>query len=333
MTLTPDHSNEGDGLGEAVAMLASLRQLAEAPVSGVMLIAGRKDEEPEVSQLEPTQRALPVLNEVVRTAIAAFTNSEVIDYGPATTTSDGQIMWITTDSVPLLRAIADESADLAGVPSFDPSRTKLSRLQLAAMRVVDDTASAVFIQALRGNQIVAQSRRIGVMIRRGVIDLPPRGQMVLLNRGVAAVVMGDVAFFKDRAAFQRLFGYLEELRELADATFRSVTADLRILGLDQMAAAVSGSPAMLGKMASIQRKLDQYPQYRAALTMSNLLEFIRRHPECSVEVSGEDADTQLVYQNDPQHRFKILNVLDDDFLRSELTNLEYQANSKSAPIT
>jgi hypothetical protein len=56
----------GNGRGSAVAALATLAPLAEASVSGVMLIAGKKDEEPEVSQLVPTERALPVLNALVQ---------------------------------------------------------------------------------------------------------------------------------------------------------------------------------------------------------------------------------------------------------------------------
>ena len=99
-----------------------------------------------------------------------------------------------------------------------------------------------------------------------------------------------------------------------------------------MATVVTGSPAMLGKMASIQRKLDDYPQYRAALTMPNLVAFVRKHPECEVEIQGDGDAAQLVFRNDAQHRFKILKLLDDDYLRSQLTELNYEANSKSAPI-
>jgi hypothetical protein len=89
---------------------------------------------------------------------------------------------------------------------------------------------------------------------------------------------------------------------------------------------------MLGKVASIQRKLDTYPQYREALTMTKLKEFVETHPECGVEMTGDGDEASFVFRNDIQHRFKILKLLDDDFLRSELTRLEYEANSKSAPI-
>jgi len=66
--------------------------------------------------------------------------------------------------------------------------------------------------------------------------------------------------------------------------------------------------------------------------MARLLQFVQGHPECGVEIVGTGATAELAYRNDPQHRFKILKLLDDDYLRSELTRLEYEANSKSAPI-
>jgi hypothetical protein len=66
--------------------------------------------------------------------------------------------------------------------------------------------------------------------------------------------------------------------------------------------------------------------------MPRLLDFVRRHPEYQVDVSGAGDDARLVYRNDAQHRFKILKLLDDDYLHSQLTSLEYEANSKSAPL-
>jgi hypothetical protein len=133
-----------NGRDAAVTALGALVQLAAATVSGVMLIAQQKEEPPEISQLVPTERALPVLSEVVRTSVAILTDCEIIDYGPATSTADGQVMWIPVATAPLLKAIVDESADLAGMPLFDPAKAKLSNLQLAAMRAKANDSSAVF---------------------------------------------------------------------------------------------------------------------------------------------------------------------------------------------
>ena len=89
---------------------------------------------------------------------------------------------------------------------------------------------------------------------------------------------------------------------------------------------------MLGKMASIQRKLNQHPAYQAALTMDRLTAFVQTHPECEVEIAGEGDDVRFVFRTDAQHRYKILKLLDDDYLQSQLTTLNYATNSKSAPV-
>lgn len=283
--MSPDPLPEPAGPEAAVLALASLAKIADGEVRGVMLILQGNAAQPQVSQLRPTQKALPALNDVVSAAATSFADCELVEYEPATLCADGQLMWIGAAEVPLLKAIVDESADLANLPLFDPAKAKLANLQLAALRAEAGDASAVFIQSLRGNQIVAQSRRVGVIVRKGVIDLPPSGQILLFSKDVAAVVVGEIAVFRDRPSFQRLFGYLDELRQQAAATFEDVTADLKIAGSEQMALAVTGSPAMLGKMASIQRKLDKYPQYRKALTMPKLVAFVLAHPECGVERS------------------------------------------------
>jgi hypothetical protein len=154
----------------------------------------------------------------------------------------------------------------------------------------------------------------------------------MLNTHVTAIITNGLVFFRDRSGFQRLTGLLDGLREKASTTFDLIAANLRIDERDAMARAVTSTPAMLGKMASIQSKLDRYPGYREALTMPRLLKFVREHPECDVELDGEGDDAHLVFRNDIQHRFKILKLLDDDFLKSELTTLEYEANSKSDPL-
>lgn len=38
---------------------------------------------------------------------------------------------------------------------------------------------------------------------------------------------------------------------------------------------------------------------------------------------------RLVFQPDRENRWKLLKLLDDDFLKSDLTNTRYEANSKS----
>ncbi len=330
MTNTSSSASAGPAnTAGAVAALSVLPDMTAAHLSGVLLVSGQT--EPEVTQLQPTQRSSPVLVDVATAASNKYRECEVIEYGPAASTVGDQVMWMNLNDVPLLRVVLEDSEDLANLAQFDPGKTKMADIRMVAIRTEILGTAAVFVQALRGGQVVARSSRFGVLVKKGVIDVP-KEQILLLTTEVTAVVFENYVFFSDRAAFQRLFQLIAELQAQATATFQEITADLRIQGLETMLAAVTGHPSMLGKMASIQRKIDQYPQYKRAMTMANLLKFAREHPEYRVELSGDGDGAELVFRNDPQHRFKILKLLDDDHLRSELTTLEYEVNSKGLPV-
>jgi len=241
-------------------------------------------------------------------------------------------MWVDLQDVPLLKQVLTDSDDLANLPLFDPTPESIRNLRLAAIRAQVDSTVAVFVQWLQPNQVVARSTKYGFVLRRGVLEVPD-GEIVMLTGDVTAVVIGDYVFFRNRSAFQQLTGLLEELRRQASNTFAAITANLKIAGFDDMAVAVTKGTTMLAKVASIQRKLDRYPEYRLALTMPKLLRFVRAHPEYGVEIAGVGRGAKLVFRNDPQNRWKILKLLDDDYLTSELTTLGYEANSKSSPLT
>jgi Domain of unknown function (DUF4868) len=313
---------------EAIESLTQLDILKSGVVGSVVLVVNDNGSL-GFSRLRPTPRANPALNDVVQRAAGAYSKSTVIPYAPGSDAAEEQIMWLSIAQVSMVQSIASTLVDPANTPLFDPDKAPLDDLRLAAMRVTVDGATAVFLQSVQGDQIVAQSKRMSMIVRKGVVDVPPDGDVLLFNRTVDAVAVGRVVFFTSRPRFERLFGYLQEMQSKASATFASVTAHLRIDGIADMATAVIGSPAMLGKMSSIQSKLDKYPQYVAALTMPKLVDFVSKHPECGVEVNGAGNATQLVFKRDAQHRFKILKLLDDDYLNSQLTTLGYDANSKN----
>jgi hypothetical protein len=315
----------------ALQTLLSIPDLANHEISGVLLVLKNPDNEYSMAQLRPTKKATPALLQVGQSATNRYQDCEMIDYAPATDCVGKQIMWMALSDVPLLQSIIDDSADLANVDLFDPKKQKLAQSRLTAIRVDADTGPIVFIQSMAGSQVVARSTKIGVLLREGVIDVPS-GELVLLNEGVTAISAGQFVFFSNRASFQKLFGILEELRAQAEATFREVTGDLRIEGFEEMLAAVTSQTQMVSKMASIRSKIQQFPKYKEALTMPKLLAFVESHPECKVEVAGEGDEAKLVFRSDAQHRFKILKLLDDDYLRSELTTLGYESNSKGLPI-
>jgi hypothetical protein len=303
--------------------------MGSAHLAGLLVVSGHDPAEP--AHLQATNRAEPVISQIAAWASDKYRKCEVIDYGPGSVTVGSQVMWKPIGDIPLLTSILHDSGDLANLKPFNPGTTEIATVRLIAIRMEVDQAPVILIQAVKADHIVASSTRYGMLVRRGSIDVAS-SNILMLVRDVTAILFEEYVYFVKRPEFQRLFGLLEELRVQASATFGQITANLEIDGIEEMLKAVTGDVQMLGKMASIQRMINRYPRYRQAMTMPRLLPFIRSHPQCGVELSTDGDDAHLVFQTDVQHRFKILKLLDDDYLKSELTDFEYEANSKGLPI-
>ena len=327
MTVDAGRSSSPNDPATALAALAAIPQQFDP---ALLLVAQAPGEPPELAATRPTDRLASAFRAVVLDHAEKWRDRELIPYGPSTTVADGQLMWIPASDVPML-ATADIERDLADLPLFDPSPRFLRRLRLSALRVPAGGGYATLLRRLSPGQVLARSGKIPVIRRGDRMDLID-GDTILIDRQVDAIVVSGVALFTDRSAFQRVFGFLDDLRRQATQTFDAVAANLRIDGHEAMRAAVSGQPAMLGKMASIARKLREFPAYREAITMPRLVEFVLANPHTDVEITGKGASARLVFRADPQHRFKILKLLDDDYLQSHLTQLSYESNSKGMPL-
>lgn len=156
---------------------------------------------------------------------------------------------------------------------------------------------------------------------------------LVIDRGLRLIVLGDAAHrtvvMQSPAAYQAMFGALPELKKQAEQTYQASIGKLDIVDGDKLAEACRSDVNMMRKLVSIQAKLDR-PGYADAVTMPALLTFLKAHP--TIDVPVQDADgphPKLVFSSDAQHRWAILKLLDDDFLRSELTDITYEANSKT----
>ncbi len=296
----------------------------------LLAVAQTGADPPQLAAMRPTAGLAAALREVVSDHASDWTSRELVDYSPAASPADGQIMWVAAQDVPLL-AWSELDRDLADMELFDAKAGYAAHLRLTALRAPTPVGQATFYRELRPKSVLSRSDKIAIFRRGDRMDLLAESA-VLIDSGVDAIVVAGFALFVNRTVFQRVFGFLAEIRSQAATTFDEVTSNLAIDGLPALRAAATSQPAMLGKMSSIARKLRAYPAYRQAITMPKLVEFVRSHPHTGVEVSGQGASAKLVFRADAQHRFKILKLLDDDYLQSQLTQFEYESNSKGEPL-
>jgi hypothetical protein len=84
----------------------------------------------------------------------------------------------------------------------------------------------------------------------------------------------------------------------------------------------------MAKMSSIKRSMQSDPEYAAAMTMTNLIDYIENHPHVDIATVGQGRQRKLVFDPTPARRFQLLKLLDDNFLHSMLTERDYEAGSK-----
>lgn len=104
----------------------------------------------------------------------------------------------------------------------------------------------------------------------------------------------------------------------------TILAQIPISNADAFRAAGTGQMQMMSKLAQIARK-----PYLNRVTIEDLRRTIT---ECELEVQivEEDGQEKLLFEANPNKRWLILKMLDDDFLGSIMTDQKYAVNSKSA---
>jgi hypothetical protein len=85
---------------------------------------------------------------------------------------------------------------------------------------------------------------------------------------------------------------------------------------------------MIAKLRGIQTEMNASPAYANAMTMGKLVPFIKSNPQLQIDLEGPAGQEELVFHADVQRRWRILKLLDDDYLYSKLTEISYEANSK-----
>lgn len=318
---------DSDGLDGAFNNLRAVKD-AKDPRLDVIVTSEGVDGEPVGHRLllsrEPYEEFLAVAKETS----VRLCDKEPLAYLPGLALGDGQLMYLSTDRAATLEAV-QSVVDGGDVDNYNPRAEYVNKLGVLAATVAPTKETRItFYRRFEPSFRLERSKKLALVFSDGRYDRL-REEVLLFDRRFDAVVTSGIAMFTSKYTFEVAFGFLEELRLHAAAAFKTVTKGLRIKGMDDFEAACTSQPAMLAKMASIQRKVDEDPGYVESMSMPRIVAWVEEHPECGIEVEGLGDDAELVFRKDASHRFKILRLLDDDHVRSQLTNWTYESNSKS----
>jgi hypothetical protein len=191
--------------------------------------------------------------------------------------------------------------------------------------VVSPTARrhGVFFRAYSPKKELTRRAGFAALLSHGHYDKVDT-KIFLFDSEIDCFAWGGYLFIQNVAAFQRIFKYFAELRAKADETVTAILARVPIANADEFRAAGTGQVQMMSKLAQIARK-----PYLNQITMQNIRQTINEF-HLDVQIVQENGQERLLFEANPNRRWLILKLLDDDFLGSIMTNLKYEVNSKSA---
>jgi hypothetical protein len=268
------------------------------------------------------------LAEIAENTRTRLRKATPISYGPAVLIPPSHVMHVSQGSAAVLSAI-QTAVNTADVDAFDPRADYAKNVSMVAARFSTPDADAATFYRVADPLLQFTKNKIYSLVRRdGQYDRLEPADVLLMRSEFDVVVIAGHAFFFLKPTFERAFGFLDELKKASAATFDSVTSGLRITGLAELRAACTSQPQMMAKMASIRRSMDEDPGYAAAMAMPKLLAYIEANPAVNIEITGTGRNRSIVFSPTPATRFQIVKLLDDDYLRSVLTDRDYEAGSK-----
>lgn len=278
----------------------------------------------DVSRVEfATDLADAVTTDLVG-ALTRLLDRELMPYDPAYQPSGGQALVAALDEAPTLQRLH------AHVRTDDVPVDDITGGQVHAMahRLHREGALVAAYRVKGAGIATRRPRGLWALLPRDGVYARVDDEILYYEPRVDAWVVGDHVLFTARTTLERRLNAPSQAQAMARETFERATAHVAIVGADELATACASDPTMIAKMASLARTLDADPAYAELLTTEHLVEFVDANPQFGVRIGGTGDARRLVFEPSPQTRYRIVKLLADDFLRSDLTQRRYEAGSK-----
>jgi hypothetical protein len=239
-----------------------------------------------------------------------------------------EIAVTSLDQVPPLVAALDTIGSYKALTIFDPNGAVAEQVDLYVVAVQSDGATRYFLRKTSSKKRLKRTNRI-TAIWRGSVFETLEDDPVLFDSTFDAVVEPDDVYILNQDSFERSLGFLEAARREAETTVRQATAGLAIANKDEFINAVTSDLNMVSKTRAIAERV-QDPAYATRMTVANLIAVAHQHTDIELDwTQAADGSYQLQFHSDASRRWRILKVLDDDYVQSLVTDLVYESNSKN----
>lgn len=212
--------------------------------------------------------------------------------------------------------------NLAPLEAFSPSNAEiLKRLRYSVVILTSQTGErAYFFRVFTATNELEQKPGAALVFRNGMYSKVEE-KIFLFSEQIDCFVFQDTVFIINKRNFRSIFDLLERIQQEASNAADSLRRIVPIDNFEEFKEACCSQTTMADKLIEVSKR-----DYFTSLSVDKLTPIIDEF-SLNVELGADGAS--LVFDPRPAGRWHILRLLDDDYLRSSLTEHRYEANSKT----
>lgn len=237
-----------------------------------------------------------------------------------------EIEWQRLDALDPVAYMVGRLANLSAAAPFDDAdEAYKKRLSYwAAVLTHRDGRQAFFFRSFTAAAELSRKRGAALVSRHGTFSVVEEAIFVFDDQ-IDCFVFGDYVYVIRKRDFRRIFDQLTAVLKRAKKAARDLHAKVPIANFDEFEQACASDSRLADKVLAVRQR-DYFDQLSYQMLQPVITEFGLNIP--TTQVNGQ---TQLVFRTEPDQRFRILKLVDDDYLRSSMTNHRYEVNSKTDP--
>lgn len=256
------------------------------------------------------------------------TQRTAVAYTAGRTADRAELPHLPVEDVPQLAGAVRRIEDSTPPPVFVPGDSDEGhrpRLYAASFRA-DRGEWTHFIRHMSPRARLTQTNKILAAFTEGIFNRLET-EVVSFDQTFDGLISQGLLFMTNQAQIERGLAFVDEAGKAARLTLVTITGKLRIKNIDALLDAAATDINMISKIRGIAAKMAASTSYTDSMTMDRLLHFIGS-AQLEIDIEGDPGHEAIVFHPDPPRRWRILKLLDDDYLHSELTTIDYEANSK-----
>jgi len=242
-------------------------------------------------------------------------------YDPGYKPEPHEICTISLGEIPEIAQVIDDISGVDSIELFQAADDVIDSLRFYAVVVGTGGRRAIFLRSYSPKKELSRRGGFALMMRAGTYN-HIGSKVFLFDESVDCFAWDGVLYVNNVVQFQRIFQYFDQLRARADETLQQVARCIPISNLDVFRETCKASSLMAAKLSAIAKK-----PYLKRVRMDDVKRTIAEF-DLPIAITIEDGQEKLVFDTSREGRWRILKLLDDDYLGSVMTREKYEVNSK-----